>query len=290
MKPRTFTIEPRGLEGIVPPRARDAHKGTFGHALIVGGGVGKAGAPALAARAALRAGAGLVTAAAPAPVRAEVASFTAEVMTCPIEPAPPRQTAARLLAESEGKSALAVGPGLGREEAVAEWIRALVLANRLPLVLDADGLNAFEGQAARLARARGPLVLTPHPGEAARLLGTSTERILADRVAAAVSLVRATRAIVVLKGMATLVASPDGRIFVNTTGNPGMATGGTGDVLTGILAGLLAQRLDPLRAALLGVWAHGRSGDLAAAAIGEQALMAGDLIDHLPLALRELGC
>lgn len=284
--PALATIEANEVARHAARRPRDAHKGDFGHVLIVGGSEGKAGAPALAARAALRSGAGLVTLAAPAAVRAEAAGHSPEVMSAGIPSGSPDAIAAWLQAQARGKSAIGLGPGLGREPEVAAWIRAFVLANRLPLVLDADGLNAFEGMARRLARARGTLILTPHPGEAARLLGTTSDGIVGDRLAAARALAKLTRAIVVLKGMASLVATPTGPVFVNTTGNPGMATGGAGDVLTGLLAGCLAQGLEPEKAARIAVHAHGRAGDLAAEAFGEIGLIAGDLIEQIPRAYR----
>lgn len=282
-----FTIEASDLAGILPRRSRNTHKGSFGHLLVVAGSEGKAGAAVLSARAALRAGTGLVTVASPATVRAEVASFSSEIMTVSLPAADAESALDRLLAESSGKSALAVGPGLGRVHTVINWIRRFVTASRLPLVLDADGLNAFEGNLRALTGAGRTLVLTPHPGEMARLLGSSPQEVVKDRIAAARTLARTTRAIVVLKGMATLVATPDGRVFVNRTGNPGMATGGAGDVLTGLIAGLLAQRLDPLKAVLLGVHIHGLAGDLGAAAVGEAGLIAGDILERIPEALRK---
>ena len=288
VRPRIFTIEQADVARVLPVRARDAHKGTFGHALIVAGAPGKAGAAALAARAALRAGAGLVTAASPAAARPEVASFAPEVMTSGIPEGDPGAALDYLLSECAGKSAVALGPGLGRAPKTVTWIRRFVAGCPVPLVLDADGLNSFGGSAPALARGRHILVLTPHPGEMARLLAVPVREVLRDRIGAARALARAAKAIVVLKGMATLVATPDGHVYVNGTGNPGMATGGSGDVLTGLLAGLLAQRPDPLGAVLLGVRIHGRAGDLAAAALGEAGLVAGDILDRIPAALREL--
>jgi hydroxyethylthiazole kinase-like uncharacterized protein yjeF len=225
----------------------------------------------------------------PAAVRAEVAAFTAEVMTAPIPAGSPAESAGALLESARRKSAVAIGPGMGREAHTTEMVRRFVTACRIPLVLDADGLNAFAGRLTELARARRTLVLTPHPGEAARLLGAGAADLLRDRLAAARTIAAKAGAIVVLKGMASVVASPDGRAFVNRTGNPGMATGGSGDVLTGILAGLLARGLDPLRTVLFGVHLHGLAGDRAAEVLGEESLMAGDILTHLPGAFRELG-
>ncbi|HEX9942961.1 MAG TPA: NAD(P)H-hydrate dehydratase, partial [Thermoanaerobaculia bacterium] len=192
-----------------------------------------------------------------------------------------------VLDAAEGKASLALGPGLGRDPATAAAIRRIVLECPLPVVLDADGINAFAGRAGELASRRAETVLTPHPGELGRLLGISTAQILEDRVAAARGAAEETGAIVVLKGHLSLVASGTA-VFVNPTGNPGMATGGTGDVLTGLVAGLLAQGLDALDATVLAVYLHGLAGDLAAGRLGEVALAAGDLIEVLPAAFAAL--
>jgi len=280
------------LAGLLPPRARDSHKGDYGHLLLVAGSLGKAGAAVLAARAAVRAGAGLVTAAVPEPILPILHLGSVESMGVPLPAsaggALAAAAAARVLAAAAGKSALALGPGLGQEEETAEAIRRLVAAAPLPLVLDADGLNAFAGRAAELAERTAPTVLTPHPGELGRLLGISAAEVQADRQAAARRAAAATGAVVVLKGSLTLIAAPGGGLYVNPTGNPGMASGGTGDVLTGTLGGLLAQRLAPLDAACLGVYLHGLAGDLALARLRGPSLAAGDLIESLPAAFAEL--
>ena len=274
------------LAGLLPPRARDSHKGDYGHLLLVAGSLGKAGAAVLAARAAVRAGAGLVTAAVPAPILPIVHLGSVESMGLPL---PAGAAAADVaLAALAGKSALAVGPGLGQAAGTVAAIRRLVAAAPLPLVLDADGINAFAGRAGELAARRAPTVLTPHPGELGRLLGTSAAEVQADRQAAARRAAAATGAVVVLKGSLTLIAAPGGGLYVNPTGNPGMASGGTGDVLTGTLGGLLAQRLAPLDAACLGVYLHGLAGDLALARLRGPSLAAGDLIESLPAAFAEL--
>ncbi|HVT16271.1 MAG TPA: NAD(P)H-hydrate dehydratase [Thermoanaerobaculia bacterium] len=281
------------LSGLLPPRPAGAHKGDFGHLLIVAGSTGKAGAAVLACRAAVRAGAGLVTAAVPEPVLAIVNLGSIESMTLPLPAGAAGQLAgaapARVLEAAVGKSALAVGPGLGQEPEAAAAIRELVLGAGLPLVLDADGLNAFAGRAGELAGRQAPTILTPHPGELGRLLGCSAREVQADRPAAARRAAAETGAIVVLKGNLTLIAVPGGPLWVNPTGNSGMATGGTGDVLTGILGGLLAQRLEPADAACLAVYLHGLAGDRALARLGGHGLAAGDLIEALPAALAELG-
>jgi hydroxyethylthiazole kinase-like uncharacterized protein yjeF len=305
------------LAGLLPPRARDSHKGDYGHLLLVAGSPGKAGAAVLAARAAVRAGAGLVTAAVPEPILQIVHLGSIESMVLPLptgSAGPPRDHGAgdaggghgagdagghgggalaaaaveRVLEAAAGKSALAVGPGLGQDPGTVAAIRRLAAAAELPLVLDADGINAFAGRPEELAARRAPTVLTPHPGELGRLLGISTAEVQADRPAAARRAAAVTSAIVVLKGSLTLIAAPRGGLYVNPTGNPGMASGGTGDVLTGILGGLLAQRLEPLDAACLAVYLHGLAGDLALARLRGPSLAAEDLIASLPAAFADL--
>ncbi|MEO6195989.1 MAG: NAD(P)H-hydrate dehydratase [Thermoanaerobaculia bacterium] len=279
------------LVDLLPARDAGAHKGDFGHALIVAGSPGKAGACILAARAAVRAGAGLVTAAVPESILQTVELGSIESMTLPLPAGASGHLAERaadvVLEAAEGKAVLALGPGLGTEPFTVAAIRRIALECPLPLVLDADGLNAFEGKAGDLAARRAETILTPHPGELGRLLGISTAQIQEDRIAAARGAAEETGAIVVLKGHMTLIASGTA-VFVNPTGNPGMATGGTGDVLTGLIAGFLAQGLDALDAAVLAVYLHGLAGDLAAARLGEISLAAGDLIEILPAAFAAL--
>ncbi|HVG07295.1 MAG TPA: NAD(P)H-hydrate dehydratase [Thermoanaerobaculia bacterium] len=270
------------LAGLLPERAPGTHKGTYGHVLLVAGSPGKAGAAILAARAAVRSGAGLVTAAVPESILDVVDLGSIESMTLAL------RSLDHVLDAVEGKSVLAMGPGLGQEEETAGAIRRIALEVSLPLVLDADGINAFAGRAAELAGRSAETVLTPHPGELGRLLGLSTAEVQGDRLAAARRAAVEAEAVVVLKGHRTLVATPGGEVHVNTTGNPGMASGGTGDVLTGLISGLLAQGLGALDAARLGVYLHGLAGDLAAARTGEAALVAGDLLTYLPAAFLEL--
>jgi hydroxyethylthiazole kinase-like uncharacterized protein yjeF len=279
------------LADLLPEREAGSHKGDYGHALIVAGSSGKAGACILAARAAVRAGAGLVTAAVPEPILQTVDLGSIESMTLALPAAVSGQLAERAadvaLEAAEGKAVLALGPGLGQDPSTAAAIRRIALDCPLPLVLDADGLNAFAGKAGDLAGRRAETILTPHPGELGRLLGISTARIQEDRIAAARGAAEETGAIVVLKGNLSLIASGTA-VFVNPTGNPGMATGGSGDVLTGLIAGLLAQGLDALDATVLAVYLHGLAGDLAVSRLGEMALAAGDLIEILPAAFAAL--
>jgi len=275
------------LAGLLPEREPGSHKGDYGHVLIVAGSPGKAGAAILAARAAVRSGAGLVTAAVPEAILQTVDLGSVESMTLGLPAGLGEGAVDIVLDAAEGKTVLALGPGLGQEPATVEAIRRIVLECPLPLVLDADGLNVFAGRAADLAARRAETILTPHPGELGRLLGISTAQIQEDRVAAARGAAEETGAIVVLKGHLTLVASGTA-VFVNPTGNPGMATGGSGDVLTGLIAGLIAQGLDALDATVLAVYLHGLAGDLVAGRLGEMALAAGDLIEILPAAFAAL--
>lgn len=285
------------LAGLLPPRERGGHKGSYGHALLVAGAPGKAGAAILAARGAVRAGAGLVTIGVPEPILPTVDLGSIESMTLglPAEGSGllAEEAAERVLEAAKGKAVLALGPGLGQEPGAVAAIRRMVLEAPLPVVADADAVNAFAGRAGDLKDRTHGTVLTPHPGELGRLLGIPAAEVQADRLAVARRAAEATGAVVVLKGSLTLVAAPGGEAWINPTGNPGMATGGSGDVLTGMLAGLLAQReafaLDLLDAVLLAVYLHGLAGDLAAARMGEQALAAGDLLDFLPAAFAELG-
>lgn len=286
-------VEEPHAASLLPEREAAAHKGDFGRVLVVAGSVGMAGAAALVARSALRVGAGLVTVAAPAAVRAEVAVLSPEALTSPLTSGASGSldagAAEEALALATAADVLALGPGLGRDASTAEQIRLLVEGSDLPLVLDADGLNAFG-----LDRAEGldgsgrSLVLTPHPGEMGRLLGASTAEVQADRLGAVRRCAEKHRAVVVLKGHRSLVADPEGRVWINPTGNSGMATGGAGDVLTGMIAGLVAQGLPGLEAAILGVFAHGMAGDLAAETGHEAALVAGDLVEALPAVLDRL--
>jgi NAD(P)H-hydrate epimerase len=244
------------MKSALRPRVHEAHKGDFGHALILGGSVGKAGAAAMAGMAALRAGAGLVTVAVPRSILPTVAGFAPELMTEPLEETDSGTISLRALeygrldALLKGKSVVALGPGISRNPETAEFVRCVVRrCSELPLILDADGLNAFEGHADALDGGdRQPLVLTPHPGEMARLAGISAAEVQKDRIGIARKFAQEHRLTVVLKGHRTLIATAEGAVWINTTGNPGMATGGTGDILTGIVAGMTAQQSSPAAA------------------------------------------
>jgi NAD(P)H-hydrate epimerase len=270
----------------LPRRAIDAHKGTAGHVLVVAGTPAKSGAAALACRAALRSGAGLVTLASAPEVLDRVLPAMPEVMGFPL----PTLDAETLLRALDRKASLVVGPGLEPTELLASVLVELLAHVAIATVVDADGLNALAAHpetARRLVGAQVKPILTPHPTECARLLGLSTPEIQADRLAAATEAARRFGAHVVLKGANSVVAHPDGSLEVNGTGNPAMATAGSGDVLAGVCGALLAQRIEPRRAAMAATWAHGRAGDLAAGG-RDRGLVAGDLVERLPDALAEL--
>jgi ADP-dependent NAD(P)H-hydrate dehydratase / NAD(P)H-hydrate epimerase len=288
--PRVDLLTRASMRELITPRTPDSHKGDYGRVLIVAGSRGKTGAAHLAATGALRSGAGLVTIATPSTCQAVVAAMGAEYMT-------------EALPESDGgldpdgvdhvleiaRDVVALGPGLGQAKATREFIKQLVDRATMPLVVDADGLNAFVDDPDRLAGREGrDIIITPHPGEMARLVGMSTDEVQASRLEIARNFAVAHRLFVVLKGHRTLIATPDEKIFINPTGNPGMATGGTGDVLTGMIAAWLAQLLDAEAACKLAVYLHGLAGDLAEADEGEVAMTSTDVAGHLGDAFMEL--
>jgi NAD(P)H-hydrate epimerase len=291
-EPRLETIEPAAFAEALPRRRRLSHKGSYGHLLILAGSVGKTGAALMAAEAALRTGVGLVTVASAKSAIPMMAPRLPEAMW---EPLPETDSGAvsaraqsRLRELLRERSAIALGPGLGTEDETVALVREIVGASEIPTVVDADGLNALARKPAAIPAGRA-LALTPHPGEAGRLLGSSAKEVESDRLKAARRLAQETKTHVLLKGYRTLVSDPRGNVQVNLTGNAGMATGGTGDVLTGILGALLAQGVDIEEALPLGAHLHGLAGDMAAAALGQTSLIATDLIGKLPEALRELG-
>jgi len=279
------------MREIVPARAADSHKGDFGRVLIVAGSTGRTGAAHLAALGALRSGAGLVTVATPRSCLPLVASMAPEYMTEPLDETESGTVdfAAVDRVLDIKADIIAVGPGLGQAPSTAAFVQALIERSGVPIVVDADGLNAFAGDPERLVgREEVAVVITPHPGEMARLMNTTIEAVQHDRVRAARDFAAAHRLHVVLKGHRTVIAGPDGRTFVNLTGNSGMATGGTGDLLTGMIAAWFAQLLDAEAACKLAVYVHGTAGDLAEADEGEVAMIAGDVAARLGDAILEL--
>jgi NAD(P)H-hydrate epimerase len=293
---------PFDFASLLAPRARDANKGSYGHVLVIGGSFGKAGSTAMAGFSALRAGAGLSTVATPKSALATVAAFHPEVMTEPLPETEQGTISLRALESRSGLNALlerktlAIGPGISRNSETAEFVRAIVKGHDksaagnsvVNLVVDADALNAFEGAADQLNGQGRTVVITPHPGEMARLTGLSIAEIQASRLDVARNFAHEHELIVVLKGHRTLIAAPDGTVWVNPTGNPGMATGGTGDVLTGMVAGLIAQHPQhALEATALAVYLHGLAGDLASESVGENCMVATDLVRFLPQAIAQ---
>lgn len=281
-----------GAGALLPERPQSGHKGTFGHTLIVAGSEGKSGAAALAAEGAARVGAGLVTLACPASLLPILEVKCTEAMTVGLPETQAHELAPdgeeTLLGLACERDAVVLGPGLGRGEATKELVRLLVSRLTGSIVLDADALMAFAGEPVSLAGCGGELVLTPHPGEAAALLETTPAALNADRVGAACRLARASGSVAVLKGAATVIAAPDGRVRVNPTGGPNLATGGTGDVLAGVIGGLLAQGLDAFCAASVGVFLHGTAGDRLAQRHGTVGTLAGDVARELPAAAEAL--
>jgi NAD(P)H-hydrate epimerase len=292
--PRVDLLTRASMRELIQPRSADSHKGDFGHVLVIAGSRGKSGAAFLAATGALRSGAGLVTVATGARCQPIVASMAPEYMTEPIaeitegtEVGLDPDAVDRVL--EQARDVVAIGPGLGQAASTKRFITALVDRATMPLVVDADGLNAFAGHPERLAGREGrDVIITPHPGEMGRLVGMSTEEVQASRLEIARNFASAHHVYVVLKGHRTIVATPDEKIFINPTGNPGMATGGSGDVLTGMIAAWLAQLLDAEAACKLAVYLHGMAGDLAEADEGEVAMTATDVAGRLGDAVMEL--
>ncbi|HWD00353.1 MAG TPA: NAD(P)H-hydrate dehydratase [Candidatus Sulfopaludibacter sp.] len=276
-------IDPSMFRTLMGPRPNEGHKGTFGHVLAVAGSRGKTGAAAMCGLSALRAGAGLVTVASAASAIATIAAHTPELMTEPLPETPHGSIAlnAPLDQLAESKTVVAAGPGLGRDPAIAELVRSLNATCTQPLVLDADAL--VPGLSAPAGAVR---IITPHPGEMARLAEKTISEVQQDRVNTAHSFATFHRMIVVLKGHRTVIAFPDGQVWINPTGTPAMGTGGTGDILTGLIAGLLAQfPKQPEQAVAAAVYLHGLAGELGAKALGEKSLIATDILHYLPKAM-----
>jgi NAD(P)H-hydrate epimerase len=270
-------IHPSDLSPLFPRRPRDTHKGAFGHVLCIGGSKGFSGAIAMAARAAARSGAGLVSALVPENIHALVAATVPEAMVHSDRP--------------DGKWTVTLaGPGMGRSASTCEQVLHLLETSTVPLVLDADAITMLADHIEAVASAKCPVVLTPHPGEFAALFGLKVEDVQEDRLGMARMAAAKLGAVIVLKGAGTVVAAPGTPMALNLTGNPGMASGGSGDVLAGIIASLAGQGLPAFEAACAGVWLHGRAGDLAAAEKSQASVIAPDLIDKLSEAIRDVSC
>ena len=290
---RTFLLEADDVRGRLARRSVDAHKGVYGHLLVVAGSLGKTGAAALTARAALRSGAGLVTAAVPASQQPVVAALGLEYMTEALAAGPEgslaRSAEARVLELAAVMDAVALGPGLSLAGETQALARELVARVPRPMVVDADALTALAGHLDALKHAAGPRLLTPHPGEMARLLGVPVSAVQDDRIERARAFAVDHGVWLALKGAGTVVAAPDGTVWINSTGNPGMAKGGSGDVLTGMAGAFLARGLTPLEALRTAVYLHGRAGDIVRDAWGEEGMLAGDLVEAIPRALTAAG-
>jgi NAD(P)H-hydrate epimerase len=263
------------LRHLFARRVQDSNKGMYGHVFVIGGSFGKSGAPAMAGLGSFRSGAGLVTVAVPKEILTAVAAYRPELMTEPLEKV-----------DFKRATVLAIGPGLGTSDDTVRFVKRLYQDADIPAVVDADALNAMAGDLGHTDKIR---ILTPHPGEMSRLMGISTKEVQADRLGNAQSVAKKSGAAIVLKGDRTVIAFPDGETWVNPTGSPSMATGGTGDILTGMTAGMVAQHpKDWKRAVCAAVWLHGRCGEIAAQNLGEECTLAADLLTYLPEAMNEL--
>ena len=282
----------REMAMVLPGRRQDAHKGDLGRVAIVAGSPGMTGAACLAAQATMRSGAGMAIVGTPESLMDIMSTKLTEVMVRGLNETDMHTVSTRAIPQIQKLThwgdVLAIGPGLSRDRETAELVRQVVGESEVPMVVDADGLNAFEGFSGLLAERKSVAVLTPHIQELARLTGAAAVDISRDRVGSARSAAVDMGVTIVLKGAGTVVASPDGKVSMNPNGNPGMATAGSGDVLTGVIAGLMAQGMDTRAAAILGVYIHGLSGDIAADAVGQHSVIAGDLVLHLPTAIRRV--
>lgn len=290
---RVEVSEPGQLRQLLPRRQQNAHKGNFGHVFLVAGSKGKTGAALMAARAALRSGAGLVTIGIPESISQTFSCRVLEEMILPLPCSGGYFTMDSLgpaLQFLEQKATvLAIGPGVSSEQETSSFVRALCSKAKVPVVIDADGINAFQKESQVLSQIEAPCVITPHPGEMARLTGMSAKLIDDDRIHVAMEFAKVFNVHVLLKGFPTVLASPDDRVCINPTGNPGMASAGSGDVLTGVIAGLIAQGIPTVESIKLGTYLHGLSGNIAASKKTEIAMIARDILDFLPEALKQLG-
>ncbi|MDP2682590.1 MAG: NAD(P)H-hydrate dehydratase, partial [Deltaproteobacteria bacterium] len=275
-----------GIKKLLRPRRGNSHKGTFGHVFVLAGSTGKTGAAAMTSVGAMRAGAGLVTLGIPKSLNPIMAKKLTEVMTYPL----PESTSGVLGYEALGsiisfirdKKVVIIGPGLTVSEPVKKLVLRLITESKIPLVIDADAVNCLAGDVRILKKAKAPVVITPHPGEMARLVGMTVKDVQEDRIGIASRFAKENNVIVALKGARTVIAEPSGRIFINPTGNPGMATAGTGDILSGMIGGFIAQGYSHIDAARIGVYLHGLAGDEAAKEKGQVGMMAGDILNILP--------
>ncbi len=282
------------LSTLFAPRVCNSNKGLYGHVLVVGGSFGKSGAPAMAGLSSFRTGAGLVTVAVPESILTLVASYRPELMTEPLDQTKAGRVrfeeSTRVLEMLKKMTVLALGPGLGLEDDTVRFVKRLYAQAETPAVIDADALNALAGDLPKATEIDGKIrILTPHPGEMGRLISKSTKEVQSDRLNCAQQLASDSGATIVLKGDRTVIAFPDGESYINPTGSPAMATGGTGDILTGMVAGFVAQHVNNWKLAVVtAVWLHGRCGELASAKLGDQFTLATDILEFLPEAMNEL--
>ena len=278
------------MSKVLKKRKQNTHKGDYGHVLIIAGSIGMTGAAYLTSEAALLMGSGLVTCAIPKSLNEIMEKKLTEVMTLPVEDGGrgyfPASGFSKIKKFSKNVDCAVVGPGISRKNETKKLVKELISKLDVPITLDADGINCVADEPAVLKKAKGPLVITPHPGEMARLTGKKISDIQKNRKTIAKEIAKKYKVTVVLKGMNTVVASPEGRVYVNKTGNPGMASGGVGDVLTGMIASLTGQGFSSFEAAKKGVYLHGRAGDIAAKEKGEASLRAQDVLDNIPKAAR----
>lgn len=281
------------VDGILGPRYEDTHKGTYGHLFILAGSPGKSGAATLSALGAQRSGTGLVTVGIPKSLNPIMEQKTTEAMTEPLpetnlETFGPQSLERTLKIAGEKKTAIAIGPGISTTDETREFLYEIIRNSDLPMLIDADAITLVSDNPEILKEAKAPLVLTPHPGEMSKLAKITTEEVQADRINVALDFSTKFNVYLILKGARSIISSPQGGIFINTTGNAGMASGGMGDVLTGIIGGLLAQQIDPVDACKLGVFVHGLAGDIVAEQNGEAGIIASDLANCLPRAIKEI--
>lgn len=284
---------PADIRKLLPKRKPDTHKGDYGHVFVVAGSIGMTGAAALCSEAALLSGSGLVTLGICKSLNPILAKKLTEIMTKPLPETREQSLSEKALPEilrfAEKIDCVAIGPGLSKNFSTQKLVKKLIISLKKPIVLDADGINALEEEKSILESAKAPIVITPHPGEMSRLVTLSINEIARNKEKVAKNFANKYNVVCVLKGHRTVVAGPKGKIFINSTGNPGMASGGVGDVLTGMIASFIGQGLRPFDAAKLGVYLHGLAGDLAAEEKGEVSLIASDILNKLPEAIKEAG-
>jgi NAD(P)H-hydrate epimerase len=284
-----FQLNAKFIQKVLPERPLNIFKNRCGQVFLLAGSVGLTGAATLSSEAALRIGAGMAFLGVPNSLNLILEEKLTEVMTLPLPETETQSLSfaaqAQIAEKFEWTDVLAIGPGLTTHPDSVKLVKWVLEKFDKPIILDADALNCLKGETAALKkRAKGDLILTPHPGELSRIIGLSTKEILANPIEIARSTAQKFNVVLILKGAPTIIAAPDGCVFINSTGNPGMATAGMGDVLTGVVAGLVAQGLSPLDGALAGVYLHGYAGDLAKSELGEAGLLAGDVLRYLPQA------